>query len=256
MNSEYLQLTPLLDFDSAAIQELIDSRGWRNLEEAERIRAIYDFCRDEIGLGYNADDAITASAVLADGYGQCNTKSILLMALLRATGTPCRLHGATVAKKLQKGIVDGVLYRIAPESIVHTWAEVYFDGAWSGLEGVVVDRRFIDGIRREVSAGTGPFIGYAIGTEDIERPNIEWSGSDTSIQATGIDHDYGVFDDPDAFYRQVGSNLSGPKKLLYRYGIRHLMNRKVAQVRACGSAESTCTLDRPEPRSVEPAGVR
>lgn len=41
--------------------------------------------RDDIVFGYNIDDEIPASKVLADGYGQCNTKGTLFMALLRAS---------------------------------------------------------------------------------------------------------------------------------------------------------------------------
>ncbi len=42
--------------------------------EYDRIGAAYDFVRNEILFGYNRTDAIPATEVLADGYGQCNTK--------------------------------------------------------------------------------------------------------------------------------------------------------------------------------------
>lgn len=51
-------------------------------------RAKYNFVRDEILFGYNADDTILASRVLAEGYGQCNTKGTLFMALLRGADIP------------------------------------------------------------------------------------------------------------------------------------------------------------------------
>ncbi len=250
MEARYLQQTELLDYEHPSVRALIDARGWRELEVRERIAAIYSYCRDEIPLGYNLSDDIPASAVLADGYGQCNTKSVLLMALLRAVGVPCRVHGATVEKQLQQGVVDGLFYRLAPTSIVHSWAEVCFEGRWSGLEGVVVDSEYLAGLRSEFSLGGGAFQGYAVGTENIAAPDIEWDGTDTAIQATGIDRDYGVFDDPDSFYSEVGANLSGPKRLLYRYVVRHVMNRRVAQIRSCGP-EAKCSLD--GSGSVEPA---
>ena len=99
----YLTETPMLDFSAPAIQALIELRGWCSLGEFERIRAIYNYVRDEILFGYNTDDSISASKVLADGYGQCNTKGTLFMALLRGCGIPCRIHGFTIDKKLQKG---------------------------------------------------------------------------------------------------------------------------------------------------------
>lgn len=66
--------------------------------------AIYDFVRNDIAFGYNSSDDIKASAVLADGYGQCNTKGTLLMALLRKAGIPCRLHGFTIHKNFRQAL--------------------------------------------------------------------------------------------------------------------------------------------------------
>lgn len=88
MDRNYLKETSLLDFSSGSIQELMTSRAWFDLNSFERVGAAYDFVRDEIVFGYNSSDNITASAVLADGYGQCNTKGTLLMALLRGLGIP------------------------------------------------------------------------------------------------------------------------------------------------------------------------
>ena len=48
----------MLDYDNPSIQSLIKSRGWDCLDEFHKIREIYNFVRDEILFGYNADDAI------------------------------------------------------------------------------------------------------------------------------------------------------------------------------------------------------
>lgn len=246
MSDTYLHTTPLLDFEHPAIAALVTRRGWRNLPESERIGAIYGFVRDEIGFGYNSGDAIRASDVLADGYGQCNTKTTLLMALLRAAGLECRFHGATIHKRLQRGVVTGVFYRLAPESIVHSWAEVRFEGRWVGLEGVILDARYLEGLRASIHSGGGMFLGYGAGTEDLADPPVFWRGADTAIQATGVNRDYGVFDDPDAFYRAHGDNLAGVSRLLYQRVVRHRMNRRVAQIRGCADGS---------PAPAEPAPV-
>lgn len=83
-----LAASPLLDIHHPGIESLVASRGWRNLSPYDRIGAVYDFVRNEIAFGYNEGDELPASRVLADGIGQCNTKSTLLMALLRAVGIP------------------------------------------------------------------------------------------------------------------------------------------------------------------------
>ncbi|WP_420880301.1 transglutaminase-like domain-containing protein [Rhodococcus sp. (in: high G+C Gram-positive bacteria)] len=229
----HLQPTPILDYDGVSVQALVTERGWKELPYGTRIGAVYDFVRDEVTFGYNADDALAASRVLADGYGQCNTKTTLLMALLRAVDVPCRFHGATIDKRLQKGVVGGILYRLAPRNIVHSWAEVRFDDRWVGLEGVILDADYLNGLRNTV-APEGPFLGYGTGTEDIGDPPVAWTGTDTAIQKTGVNGDFGTYDDPDAFYAHHGTNLTGLRNLLFQKVIRHAMNRKVAAIRGCG----------------------
>ena len=118
-NSELLESTKLLDYDNKRIQKLIDKRGWKELPEFERIKSIYNYVRDEIKFGYNIDDNIPASKVLKNKYGQCNTKGTLFMALLRACGIPCRIHGFTIDKELQKGVMTGFVYKKAPSNILH-----------------------------------------------------------------------------------------------------------------------------------------
>ena len=111
--NRYLMETPMLDYSNAQIRQLIEKKGWKEMGEFERLKSIYLFVRDEIQFGYNVDDGVPASRVLADGYGQCNTKGTLFMALLRACGVPCRVHGFMIDKKLQKGAMSGLVYRLA-----------------------------------------------------------------------------------------------------------------------------------------------
>ena len=88
----YLKETEMLDYNHPTIVHLVEKKGWRNFPVAERIGAIYDFVQNNILFGFNlsADD-IKASQVLKDGIGQCNSKGVLMMALLRKCRIPCRL---------------------------------------------------------------------------------------------------------------------------------------------------------------------
>lgn len=238
-NSDYLDETALLDFGHASLRRLIRDRGWESLPAGERVGAVYRFVRDDVPFGYNATDQIPASGVLADGYGQCNTKTILLMALLRGVGIPCRFHGATIHKQLQQGIVTGLWYRLAPTNIVHSWAEVLVGACWFALEGVILDSLYLDGLRASRPGQHGAFLGYGVGTDNLANPPIDWRGQDTAIQMTGVNSDLGHYDNPDAFYAEHGANLSGFKQWLYRHVVRHQMNRKVASIRGGSRAVSS-----------------
>ncbi len=226
-----LRRTALLDHDHPTIVPLVAAQGWRELPLKDRIGAVYDFVRDEIAFGYNEGDELPSSRVLADGYGQCNTKGTLLMALLRAVGVPCRFHGFTIDKALQKGAITGLAYRLAPRRIVHSWVEVQFDARWVKLEGFILDAPYLASLQRRFPQARR-FCGYGAATPDLSAPAVEWRGEDTFIQKEGIVDDFGVFDDPDAFYAKHGSNLSGFKRWLYANGVRHAMNRNVRRIRA------------------------
>ena len=78
----------MLDFSNPSIQRLIDLKRWNERDEFNRLRSIYNFIREDVEFGYNADDNIPASKVLENGYKQCNTKGTLFMALLCACGIP------------------------------------------------------------------------------------------------------------------------------------------------------------------------
>jgi transglutaminase-like putative cysteine protease len=232
MKDAFFPSTRLLDLDHPSIQGLVAARGWRDLEASERIGAVYDFVRDEIAFGYNESDDLPASRVLADGYGQCNTKSTLLMALLRAVGIATRLHGGTVHKRLQKGVVPALTYLLAPAEILHSWVEVRHEGRWIALEGVILDAAYLDGVRGANPRTTGAFLGYGVGTTRLGDPGVAWTGDHTFVQATGLARDLGTFADPDAFYRAHGTNLGRALGWLFRRFVRHAMNRKVARIRA------------------------
>ena len=212
-----LKKTKLLDYDDCLIQSLIYERGWRDLPEYDVIGAVYHFVKDEILFGYNRCDTLTASEVLSDGIGQCNTKSTLLMALLRALGIPCRLHGFTVSKDFQKGATSGIVSFLAPSEIVHTWVEVLFQNRWIVLEGVIIDDGFLQSIKQMYPEANGFFRRYAIAVDDFPNLAVSWNGNDTFIQSKAIVRDYGIFPDPDSFFCEHSQNLGVIRTFLYEH---------------------------------------
>jgi transglutaminase-like putative cysteine protease len=132
-HDQYLKETTLLDYTHPMIDKLVLVRQWAELTEHDRIGAVYDFVQNEIAFGYNESDDMPASKVLQDGYCQCNTKGTLLMALLRRVCIPCRFHGFTIDKQLQKGAITALAYKLAPQQIIHSWVEVSYQGEWVPL---------------------------------------------------------------------------------------------------------------------------
>lgn len=228
---QYLRETAMLNYSAGEIQKLIGDRQWKSADEFSRIRQIYNFVRDEILFGYNVDDSIPASKVLADGYGQCNTKGTLFMALLRGAGIPCRVHGFTIDKKLQKGAMTGLIYRSAPRNIFHSWVEVYLDGIWYELEAFILDKKYLSQLQSINRACTGAFCGYGVAVKDFRNPVIDFERNNTYIQSEGITQDFGIYDCPDDLLKEHHQEMSVLKAFLYRNIGRHLMNYNIGKIR-------------------------
>lgn len=221
----------MLDFSNPSIQKLIEAKRWKEQDKFDRLRSIYNFVRDEVEFGYNTDDSIPASKVLKDGYGQCNTKGTLFMALLRACEIPCRVHGFTIDKQLQKGVMSGFVYKNAPQNILHSWVEVYFEDKWYDLEAFILDQRYLSKLQKQFANCTGSFCGYGVAVKDFQHPIIDFDRNNTYIQSEGITQDFGVYDSPDELLKNHHQEVSAIKAFAYRYLGRHLMNCKVKKIR-------------------------
>jgi len=233
MTTNYIASSELLNYHHPTIQALIDHKGWRTLTSEQALQAVYYFIRDEIQFGYNRDDIIPASDVLNDGYGQCNTKNTLLMALLRALNIPCKLHGFTIYNALQRGVIPDYLMLFAPKRILHSWVEVKIKGEWLNHEGFIIDKALLTQVQQAYPKRKN-FNGYGIAVSNLQCPNNENTTESTYIQSDGIADDFGRFDTPDDFYNLNGSNLKGVKKWLYRIALRQLINRNVQTLRNNG----------------------
>lgn len=230
--TKYLQETEILNFSDDSIQKLVTNRNWRSLNTISCVKAIYNYVRDEIKFGYNFSDDITASEVLKDGYGQCNTKATLLMALLRAVGIPNRIHGFTIDKALQKGAITGVWYKLSPNNILHSWVEVSVNDSWYFLEGVILDKKYLTNLQIKYKNIKTTFCGYGVYTDNFQNPTIDWNLNNTFIQDKGINQDFGLFDTPDQFYAKHQQEIGWFKKFIFRKIVRRIMNKNVNNIRA------------------------
>ncbi|HUN54744.1 MAG TPA: transglutaminase family protein [Smithella sp.] len=213
----YLKETELLDFNNKEIRKLVKSRCWNDLSEKEKILNIYNFIRDEIKFGYNSDDILPASKILKDGYGQCNTKGILFMALLRAVNVPCRFHGFTINKEVQKGAISGIWYKLTPKELFHSWVEVFYNTKWLNIEGFILDIAYLTAVQNKFNDCSGSFCGFAVATDNLKKPEVYWNENDTYIQKEEINCDLGVFDNPDIFFNHHKQHLNFPKRIFFQY---------------------------------------
>ncbi len=234
-HKNYLAPTPILDYESPTIQEVLSELKAEGDIKEQRIAA-YLFVRDRILFGYNPGrDSIPASQVLRDGIGHCNTKSTLLGALLRGLGVPCRFHFFWIDKKVQQGIIPKHIYEYhIKNGVLHAWVEAFTGERWTTLEGVILDQKYLDSARK-IFPGAKEFERWGISCPDLSTVSTVWDGkSDTFIQKDSIVKDLGIFCTPDDYYVKHGDNLSGMnpiKRFTYRYLISKILTRRVEKFR-------------------------
>lgn len=173
--------------------------------------------------------------MLRDGYGQCNTKSVLLVALLRTANIPARFHLAQVDKAVQWGVMPPLAYRFAPGVVTHSWAEVNLNGSWIVLEGVIMDKSYFRAARRLLLESGRP-MGYAIGLPPETLAGcdsgscIDWDGnSDITSQMTALTSDFGPAADPEEFYCR--HSVAGLRGLLYERHVSQEMTGRAERIR-------------------------
>jgi hypothetical protein len=112
--------------------------------------------------------------------------------------------------------------------------EVLYEGRWVNLEGLILDDKYLASLQNKFASCTGAFCEYGVGVEDFRDPKVEWDGEDTYIQKTGINQDFGVYNNPDDMLLEHHQQIGLVKRFIYRHLGRHLMNRNIRKVRERG----------------------
>lgn len=123
--------TAAIDSDHPAVVAFATQHAL-GADQRSRAVALYNAVRDGFRYDpYKADlspAGMKASTVLAQGYGWCVPKAVLLAAVCRAAGIPARLGFADVrnhlsTERMRKNMETEVFYW-------HGYAELWLDGAW------------------------------------------------------------------------------------------------------------------------------
>lgn len=216
-----------------------------------KIEKLFYFVRDEILFGFPADgDLVRASDTLLLGFGQCNTKGTLFLALCKASGIPARLHFSLIRKEIQRGLFTGIAYRLMPPLISHAWIEVYVDGDWHRLDSYINDERFYEAGKAALRA-CGWDTGFSVACSSGESSAAFNLDAERFVQMDAVVEDQGVWDEPSDYYASPAyRNRPGALRLLVYRLLVGGINRTVQRLRA-GAAPAAA-----EPRSHTVAATR
>ncbi|MBW2284154.1 MAG: transglutaminase domain-containing protein, partial [Deltaproteobacteria bacterium] len=129
---DYLEPTPILDFDHQAVGEAAIQATARSGNDIEKAKSLFYFVRDRIRYTVHVPrfqpEDFKASATLARGEGFCIQKAVLLAALSRAVGIPSRLGFAVIRNHLLPEKIAEILKN--NEIPDHGYADLYLADRW------------------------------------------------------------------------------------------------------------------------------
>lgn len=222
----------LADHDHSLVRETA-RRLTHNLETPrDKLRALFYYVRDEIHFGYPQNgDIVAASETIRLGYGQCNTKATLLVALARAAGLSARTHWSSINKKIQRGIFPKWVFERFPDELSHSWVEVEIDGRWRRIDSFINDLDYYQAGKRALRE-RGWKTGYSISCESGESDAEFNIDEERFVQMDAVTSDHGIYDEPADYYRSPRYlNRPGALTLLIYRLAAHLANNKVKRMR-------------------------
>lgn len=224
--------TPLLDYESQPLQDLIQQRHWNDLPSVyDQIAAVHAFVKDEILYGFPSEFQRPASKVLQQGIGSNLDKTILLMALFRALGIPCRMHASIIDKVIHRGLLGWLSFKLCPSGLFHGAVELLYQNKSIELEGYSVDQAYLSKLQAMFPDYCGSFYGYGIAVLNFRNPPTRWEGFSTSIQDKAVIEELGPFDDPDSFFTAYPEAQKRTQNTSYKKLIRPRLNKAIAGIR-------------------------
>jgi len=126
----FLCPTSLCDSQHAAVVAKADSLHREAASTRHLAVLVFEFVRDSVRHEW-VSSAQPASTTLQTRRGDCWPKSILQVALLRASGIPSRFRWFEYRKSAFRELVPTFVYqRLADPFPFHSVAEIYLEGRW------------------------------------------------------------------------------------------------------------------------------
>lgn len=217
----------LVDYDNSTVKNkaLILTKCCETIED--RIKALFYYVRDDIKFQFPGEgDFVPASQTIKYGYGQCNNKTILYLALCRAIGIEARAHFSLIDKSIQRGLIKGLLYWIFPSQISHCWLEVKLNSNWFPIDSYINDTEYYNAAKKKLTE-KGWNTGYSIACSKNES-SIELDfDNEQFVQMDAVTDDHGVYDDPVDYFKSPNykNRPNAIKLFVYKILIKNVNDR-------------------------------
>jgi hypothetical protein len=227
----------LADFDHKLVKQTASRLAFDTKSPREVLERIFLFVRDDIQFAFPPEgDFVKASQTIERGYGQCNTKGILFLALCKACDIPARIHFSQITKEIQRGFFTGIAYWLMPNKLTHSWIEVKIDDQWHSIDTYINDIQLHNAALEEITR-RGWTTGFSVSRANGEPSACLHLDDAHFSQMAAVSGDDGVWDDPVEFFNGPNYlNTVGPiRRWLYKLYLP-LVNARVSRLRELGSS--------------------
>lgn len=228
--TRWLRETAQLDIRSTTVR--IMAKRITQLVSGERAKAVavHDYVKSLPFACHGDYFNFRASDVIKRGAGDCYTKGVLFVALLRAVRIPARLRFATLRTDFLRGVVD-----TTQPTITYVLTEVLLAGIWYQTDTYVVDAPLNREAREKLRTENAQS-GYGIHAQADQ----DWNGFDNAY-AHYTTHDprslpltdWGVAHDLVRFYDDPTHAMLRPSfmvRLKWQLGVGAI-NRRIEKMR-------------------------
>ena len=231
-------MEPLADYTHPLVEAKAKELTANQLTTRAKLERIFRYVRDDIEFAFPPEgDFVPASKTIRTRRGQCNTKATLFLALCKAADVAARIHFSLISREIQHGPFRGLLYRLMPAQISHSWIEVEVDGTSRRIDSFINHIAFHEGAVAEIRR-RGWETGFSV-TRAGGEPSAELSlDAERFTQMGAVTDDHGVWSDPADYYSSAlyRNRPSRWKQLVYLWAIRGA-NRRVDAVRRAHRSE-------------------
>lgn len=168
--------------------------------ERDKAIALHDYVRDTVKFGFNKYfDASPPEYTLACGYGHCNPKSRLLVALFQSAGLESYLHLVVLPKDILKGAIPVSRYWMIPAELSHGYVEANVEGQWCAIDSHIIDTPLLRAARARLIHEERAH-GYGV---RVNSTNV-WDGRTDAFSQFDPEmmvEDHGRVEDLEAYFR-------------------------------------------------------
>jgi Transglutaminase-like superfamily len=226
----WMRATQQLDITAAPVRILATKLTHSKQNDRTKAMAVHTYVKS-MPFGVVADFLTNkASDIVKLGYGDCHTKGLLFVALLRASRVPARLRFVTLHTRFLAGLID-----TGTPTMTHAVAEVYLEGRWLQTDTYVVDAD-LDREARALLQAKKMQLGFGVhmlGNQDwstLDDAHAQYHSADPASMPVV---DWGVAHDPAHFYADESHAA-----LRHSFMVRvkwmlaaQIVNRRVGQIR-------------------------